>query len=233
MEAILTLGGTTTEFASEMEWRWIELKGQVEGYWEIVMQSVFVEGIRVLRGIPRVIIDVSCALIIGPGEMVEVVWSFVDGARRLWEVVGEVNTDYAEWSVDGKAVGGEWWVYPCLNEPLIQLEFAGWGFPIERVGLGKVAEGSGYCVGSIVGWPKYNHAKEIKANPGERPKHGKENIDERRDEERVWILGGPFWAGVVGVFDVSPCPLLHHVYYWESLAGYMLMLIFYSLTRKE
>ena len=129
-----------TEFAPEKEWRWIELKGQVEGYWEIVMQSVLVEGIRALRGIPRVILDVTCVLIIGPAEM------FVDGARRLWEVVDEVNMGYAGWSMDREAIEGDWWVYPCLNEPLIQLEFAGWGFPVERVGLGKVAEGSGYCV---------------------------------------------------------------------------------------
>ena len=208
MEAILTLGGTVTEFAPEMEWRWIELKGQVEGYWEVVMQSVFVEGIRVLRGIPRVVIDVSCALIIGPGEMVEVIWGFVDGARRLWEVVGEVNMDYAEWNLDREAIEGEWWVYPCLNEPLIQLEFAGWGFPVERVGLGRIAEGSGYCVGSIVGWPKHNRTDGVNTNPERHQIHEKEDEDRGGDEERVWVLGGPFWAGVIGVFDVSSCLLI-------------------------
>lgn len=205
-EAILTLGGTVVEFAPEKEWRWTELKDQVEGYWEVNMQSVLVEGVRVLRTIPRVVIDVSSPLIIGPEEMVEAVWNFVEGARRLWELELDSNgPDTAqrqileelagEWWDERAGEIGEWWVYPCLNEPLIQLEFAGWGFPVDRVGLGKVREGSGYCVGSIVGWPRHIKHSET-TNPGS------------EDEKRVWILGGPFWSGVVGVFDVSPSFLL-------------------------
>lgn len=200
-----------TEFAPEKEWKWTSLKDQVEGYWEVNVQSVLVEGVRVLRTVPRVVIDVSSALIMGPGEMVEVVWGFVEGARRLWEL--EVGWEGQEismgswgsggsgkdggWWVERDGVMGEWWVYPCLNEPLIQLEFAGWGFPVERIGLGKVREGSGYCVGSIVGWPRNKQAKW--KNEEEQGQEGGRGGDERR----VWILGGPFWSGVVGVFDVS------------------------------
>lgn len=119
-----------TEFALEKEWKWTSLKDQVEGYWEVNMQSVLVEGVRVLKTVPKVI-DVSSALIMGPGEMVEVVWGLVEGSRRLWELEvewegQEVGRDRGSGSADGglwwgerDGVMGEWWVYPCLNEPLI------------------------------------------------------------------------------------------------------------------
>jgi len=197
-----------TEFAPEKEWKWTSLKGQVEGYWEVNMQSVLVEGVRVLRAVPKMVIDVSSAMIMGPGEMVEVVWGFVEGVRRLWELevewegvgLGSSDSDSDSgnggvWWGERDGVMGEWWVYPCLNEPLVQLEFAGWGFPVERVGLGKVRKGSGYCVGSIVGWPRHKS--------GKRSREEQEQDESDGDEQRVWILGGPFWSGVVGVFDVS------------------------------
>ena len=169
------------DFAPENEWKWTSLKDQVEGYWQVNIQSISVEGIKVLQGISKVILDVSSGMIAGPGEMVEVIWSVVQGARRLWEVVDEDDNTEGGWWKERDGEKGEWWVFPCLNEPMIKIEFAGWGFPVEKIGLGRVAEGSGYCVGGIVGWPR----------------------GEKEDEERVWVLGQPYWAGIVGVFDVS------------------------------
>lgn len=70
---------------------------------------------------------------------------------------------------------------------------------MERVGLGKVREGSGYCMGSIVGWPRHKKRGKCNKNGG---RQMQEDGEEREVyERRVWILGGPFWSGVVGMFD--------------------------------
>lgn len=190
--AILTVGGTAHEYAPEHEWRWTGVRNQAEGFWEVVLQSVFVSGVRVLRRVPRVVLDVSAPVIAGPAEMVEVVWGAVEGARRLGDVVGRMDLSEDKelmsrlrgwmdvWGDEGDRP--EWWVYPCLNEPVVHLELGGWGFPVERVGLGRLMHGSGYCLGGIVGWPKARETDE---------------------DDRMWVVGRPFWAGVVAVFDVE------------------------------
>ncbi|KAI5783167.1 aspartic peptidase domain-containing protein [Peziza echinospora] len=184
-KAILSLGGTVVDFAPEQEWKWTSLRDQVEGYWEVGAQGVYVNGLKVLRNVQRVVLDVGCPVVVGPPEMVRIIWSFVEGARRLVEVVDydEVSAGMSEreWA---KGLEG-YWAYPCMNEPVIQIEFAGWGFPMGRVGLGKVMEGSGYCVGAIVGWPEKDGS----------------GLEEEGQDERVWVLGEPFWENVVGVFD--------------------------------
>ena len=113
------------------------------------------------------------------------------------------------------------YVYPCLNPPAIHFEFGGTNFPFMRGGrgaewtgipggkfsLGRLANGSGYCVGAVV-----------ETEMGIREEKDKVVFDGKRSTRSVggrgglggngmrdvWVIGEGFFRGVGGVFDVSP-----------------------------
>lgn len=117
------------------------------------------------------------------------------------------------------------YAFPCLNPPAIHFEFGGASFPAMhggrgadwsdipggRFSLGRLANGSGYCVGSVVetamGKGQEND-KWISHVPNEPhtaiPRKGFGG-NGMRD---VWVIGEGFFRGVGGVFDVRHLLLL-------------------------
>ena len=112
----------------------------------------------------------------------------------------------------------QFYSYPCLNPPRLNFEFGGWSFPVLRGGsddfevhggrlsLGKVVEGSGYCVGAVVETRMGVEAAEDRAR-SKRSRSGRGTVDAGGNGLRdVWVLGEVFFRGVTGVFDVSSPP---------------------------
>lgn len=104
------------------------------------------------------------------------------------------------------------YIFPCLNPPVVYLEFDNWqfpavqggkgsnwlGIPLSRFSLGRYKDGSGYCVGAVVQTSMgVNSGEGVKGN---RRGHNELAGNGMRD---VWVIGEPFFRGVGGVFDVS------------------------------
>jgi hypothetical protein len=105
--------------------------------------------------------------------------------------------------------------YPCFNPPKIHFEFAGWNVevlkgkrdkgtfsPGGRFSSGRMAAGSGYCVGIVV---ESRMGKEI--SPGTRrsntgPGTTTERATRANGLEDVWIVGEPFFRDVQVAFNV-------------------------------
>lgn len=108
-------------------------------------------------------------------------------------------------------------MFPCLNPPQLHLEFARWTFPLLHGGrgadwtgipggkfsLGRLRDGSGYCVGAVV--ESRMGVKNEGIGFGKRggrtgSGHGMLGGNGMRD---VWVVGEGFFRGVGAVFDVS------------------------------
>lgn len=93
----------------------------------------------------------------------------------------------------------QFYTYPCLSPPQVHFEFGGWNVevlkgrrdkgssaPGGRFSLGRMEEGSGYCVGMIV-----ESRMGVEAGSG----GGNGLMD-------VWVIGEPFFRDVQVAFDV-------------------------------
>lgn len=92
--------------------------------------------------------------------------------------------------------------FPCLNHVNIVFEIGGWNFPSMngegttsdalygpaggRFSLGKLADGTGYCVGSVVE-TRMGMRKDWMAS----------------GMKDMWVLGEPFFRGLGVVFDMD------------------------------
>jgi hypothetical protein len=204
---------TATEIESEAalsstEWKWSKVQG-AEGWWQILMRGIWVDGIRTLENQP-IVLDVStlpnCILswpnapeintpfILAPPIAARAFYSSISGSRQLPSPYDQFHT------------------YPCFNPPKIHFEFAGWNVevfkgkrdkgsfsPGGRFSLGRMTAGSGYCVGIVV---ESRMGKGIPlgaetGNIGPRtPMEGANGLED------VWIVGEPFFRDVQVAFDV-------------------------------
>ncbi len=142
------------------DWRWMKVHG-AEGWWQILMRGIWVDGIKVLGNQP-VVLDVSehplmlqiqksymqqvnMPFIVAPPLAARAFYSSISGSRQL------------------PAPHDQFHAYPCFNPPKLHFEFEQWNVqvlkgnrdkgtnsPGGRFSLGRMAVGSGYCIGIVV-----------------------------------------------------------------------------------
>jgi hypothetical protein len=85
-----------------------------------------------------------------------------------------------------------------------------WGMPGGRLSLGKIRNGSGYCVGSVVETRMGEATSQNLLAGRGKGRHGGSTapaaaglIDAGNGLKDVWVLGEDFLRGVSAVFDVS------------------------------
>ncbi|KAL8756232.1 MAG: hypothetical protein Q9199_003082 [Rusavskia elegans] len=184
-------------------WTWSKVQG-AEGWWQTLMQGVWVGGSRVLQN-QAAVIDINTPFILAPPLAVKTFYAAVAGSRPL-------DPPYSNF-----------YVFPCMNPPSIEFEFQGTRFPAMQGGrgmeyasaiipggkfsLGRLKHGSGYCVGAIV--ETGMGLKEEKEGMTGGSKQGIGSAatsvgslagNGMRD---VWVIGERFFRGVSGVFDVQ------------------------------
>ncbi|KAL8825401.1 MAG: hypothetical protein Q9191_004441 [Dirinaria sp. TL-2023a] len=126
------------------EWKWSHVQG-AEGWWQMLMQGVWVDGSRVLQN-QAAVIDINSPFILAPPHAAKAFYASMSGSHPL-------PFPYSNF-----------YAFPCLNPPALHFEFAGASFPAMhggrgadwsdvpggRFSLGRLENGSGYCVGSVV-----------------------------------------------------------------------------------
>ena len=168
----------------EDQFRWTPVRGAAEGWWTVLLQGLWINGIKMLKNQP-VLLDVQCPFILAPPL----------AARRFYESIGGSARLPAPFDM--------FWKYPCYNRPKIMLEFGGWWFramsgegsqsesmqgpdggrlSVGRLYMGDPDTSSGYCIGRVV-----------------ETRMGLESEgSELRD---MWVLGEPTFWGIGIVFD--------------------------------
>ncbi|MCJ1313469.1 hypothetical protein MMC25_007147 [Agyrium rufum] len=183
----------------EKSWKWSKVQGAAVGWWQILMQGVLVNGDKILRNQPA-ILDLSTPLILAPPPSARTFYASIPGAYPI------PSTPF--------------YAFPCLHPPTLHFEFEGWPFPAMRgwtgsvkdrhgkVGgrfsLGRVARGSGFCVGAVVESRVSLEGDEgfdgARAGAGGRDGNGDGDGDGDGDGG-AWVLGERWFWGVGAVFD--------------------------------
>lgn len=106
-----------------------------QGYWQVALQGVTVNGNSVL-GTTQSVIDTGTTLIIAPADQVNKLYAAIPGSKDA-----------------SKTVGAGFHTFPCSATENISLTFGGKAFAIspQLFNLGRVSQGSSDCVGAIVG----------------------------------------------------------------------------------
>ncbi|TVY42739.1 Aspartic protease [Lachnellula occidentalis] len=169
---------------SSKEWKWLKVQGS-DGWWQILMQGIWVDGVKVLQNQP-VILDVNTPFMLAPPKAARSFYSSIAGSRRLPPPHDQFHS------------------YPCLSPPQIHLEFASWNVEVMKgrndrmssalggkFSLGRLETGSGYCIGNIV---ESRMGVEILMN-------GKDHETGWGGGPGVWIIGEPFFRDVQVAFD--------------------------------
>ena len=170
------------------------------------MQGVWVDGSRVLQN-QAVVIDINSPFILAPPGAAKAFYSSISGS---WPLPAPHSNFYA---------------FPCLNPPVVHFEFgnqkfpfmkggrgAAWtGTPGGRFSLGRLREGSGYCVGAVVEtWMGVRDLPRgadfvVEAKRGARKPgivtSSRESLSGNGMRD-VWVIGEGFFRNVGGVFDV-------------------------------
>ncbi|KAL9070050.1 MAG: hypothetical protein Q9161_005106 [Pseudevernia consocians] len=181
----------------EAGWVWTGVQG-AEGWWQLLMRGVWVDGSKVLQN-QAVVIDVNSPFILAPPLAAKAFYASVSGSRPL------------------PPPFSNFYVFPCLNPPTLHFEFSGTPFPFMQGGrgaewsgipggrfsLGRLEAGSGYCVGAVVETRMgIREERDEVVHEGKRgrsaPSRGGLGGNGMRD---VWVIGEGFFRGVGGVFD--------------------------------
>ncbi|KAL8963231.1 MAG: hypothetical protein Q9193_000482 [Seirophora villosa] len=185
----------------EHGWIWTNVQG-AEGWWQTLMQGVWVGGSRVLQN-QAVVIDINTPFILAPPLAAKTFYASVAGSKPL-------DPPYSNF-----------YAFPCMNPPSIEFEFSGTRFPAMRGGrgleyrsaiipggkfsLGRLKHGSGYCVGAIV--ETRMGLKEEKEGMTGSGKQGLGSAGANvgslagNGMRDVWVIGERFFRGVGSVFD--------------------------------
>ncbi|KAJ9605411.1 hypothetical protein H2200_010068 [Cladophialophora chaetospira] len=166
----------------DKHFKWTEVQGAA-GWWTALMRGVWVSGAKVLKNQP-VLFDINAPFILAPPV----------AAKRFYESIGGTKRLPSPYD--------NFFAFPCLNRANIAFEIGGWSFPTMQgegtsadalfgpaggsFSLGKVADGTGYCVGSVV---------ETKMALS------REGLESGMKD--MWVLGEPFFRGLGVVFDVD------------------------------
>ncbi|KIW41350.1 uncharacterized protein PV06_06917 [Exophiala oligosperma] len=162
--------------------KWTETRGAA-GWWTTLMSGVWIDGAKVLKNQP-VLFDVNVPFILAPPVAVQRFYESIPGTKRL------------DPPLDA------FFAVPCLNRVNVAFEIGGWRFPSMsgegtmedalygpdggKFSLGKLGNGTGYCVGAVV-----------ETTMGVREEWIASGV---RD---LWVLGEPFFRGLGVAFDVE------------------------------
>ncbi|PBP28196.1 hypothetical protein BUE80_DR000861 [Diplocarpon rosae] len=176
---------------SPEDWRWMKVQG-AEGWWQILMRGIWVDGIKVL-GNQRIVLDVNTPFIVAPPPAARSFYSYIYGSKQL------------------PAPYDQFHAYPCFNPPKIHFEFERWKVqvlagkrdtgtfsPGGRFSLGRMAMGSGYCIGIVV---ESRMGVGTVLNGGDARSGA--NLVRGDGLADLWIIGEPFFRDVQVAFNVS------------------------------
>lgn len=165
---------------ADAHFKWTNIQGAA-GWWTALISGVWVNDAKVLKNQP-VLFDIQCPFILAPPAAAARFYEALGGAIRLPP------------PHDG------FFAFPCLNQVNIAFELGGWRFPSMSgegtradalhgpagglFSLGKMGNGTGYCVGSVV-----------ETRMGMRKRWDPSGMQD------VWVLGEPFFRGLGVVFD--------------------------------
>lgn len=137
----------------------------VEAYWNVTLDAFSMNGTSIALDGRSAVIDTGTTYLYGSFSDVSRLWSTVPGSGNLADTHGPAYNGYH--------------TFPCDASPVFELRFGNTDFAIakEALSLGRVAEGSSMCVGSIVGW---------KSSLGS-----------------TWLVGDVFLRNVFTVFEVG------------------------------
>ena len=164
----------------DAHFKWTNIQGAA-GWWTALMSGVWVNGAKVLKNQP-VLFDAQCPFILAPPTAVSRFYEAIGGVIRL----PEPNNNF--------------FAFPCLNQVNVAFELGGWNFPSMsgegtradamhgpaggRFSLGKMGNGTGYCVGTVV-----------------ETRMGMKRDWAPSGMQDMWVLGEPFFRGLGVVFD--------------------------------
>lgn len=213
----------------EESWRWSSVQG-AEGWWQILMQGVWVDGSKVLQN-QAAVIDVSILFLIipfppqFPRTNPNIFLLFQINTPFILAPPSATKAFYA--SISGSralpAPYSNFYVFPCLNPPKLHFEFGRWTFPLMEGGrgadwsvipggkfsLGRLRDGSGYCVGAVVETRMgVREERDGMAGEGRGGRKGTLAGNGMRD---VWVIGEGFFRGVGAVFNVSDRASFPHI----------------------
>ncbi|KEF58289.1 uncharacterized protein A1O9_06215 [Exophiala aquamarina CBS 119918] len=167
--------------AWDAHFKWTNVRGAA-GWWTALMAGVWLNGAKVLKNQP-ILLDINIPFILAPPVAAQTFYDSIGGTKRL-------PSPY-----------DAFFAFPCLNHVHIAFEIGGWNFPVMNgdgtapdalygpsggmFSLGKVAQGTGYCVGSVVESRGLAHGEEW----------GGSGLKD------VWVLGEPVFRGLGLVFD--------------------------------
>ena len=160
--------------------KWTNIQGAA-GWWSALLSGIWVNGAKVLKNQP-ILFDVQCPFILAPPPAAAYFYEAIGGVIRL------------------DPPHDSFFAFPCLNQVNIAFEIGGWNFPTMSgegtradalhgpagglFSLGKMGNGTGYCLGSVV-----------------ETKMGMRREWDSSGMQDTWILGEPFFRGVGVVFD--------------------------------
>jgi hypothetical protein len=164
----------------ESYFKWTNIQGAA-GWWTALMAGVWVNGAKVLKNQP-VLFDIQCPFILAPPAAASRVYGSIGGVIRL------------------PPPHDRFFAFPCLNQVNVAFEIGGWNFPSMsgegtradalhgpaggRFSLGKIDNGTGYCIGSVV-----------ETRMGMRREWDASGMHD------TWVLGEPFFRSLGVVFD--------------------------------
>ncbi|KAH7410971.1 aspartic peptidase domain-containing protein [Cadophora sp. MPI-SDFR-AT-0126] len=171
------------------DWKWMKVHG-AEGWWQILMRGIWVDGIKVLDNQP-IILDVNTPFIVAPPLAARSFYSSISGSRQL-------SPPYDQFHA-----------YPCFNPPKVHFEFEQWNVqvlkgnrdrgtfsPGGRFSLGRMVTGSGYCIGIVV-----ESRMGVGTALARRETGSTVSVDGGNGLADVWIIGEPFFRDVQVAFD--------------------------------
>ncbi|TAQ88432.1 hypothetical protein B7494_g3215 [Chlorociboria aeruginascens] len=163
-------------------WKWSKVQG-ADGWWQILMRGVWVNGDHILMNQPATL-DINTPFIIAPPLAARSFYASISGSRQLLPPYDQFHA------------------YPCFSPPQIHMEFSafkahvlkgkndkGTFSPGGRFSLGRMAMGSGYCIGIVV-----------ESRMGVANSKGPNDIDQNGMAD-LWIIGEPFFRDVQVAFN--------------------------------
>ncbi|CZS89240.1 uncharacterized protein RAG0_00643 [Rhynchosporium agropyri] len=171
------------------EWKWLKVQG-AEGWWQILLRGIWIDSVKVMENQP-IVLDVNTPFIVAPPLAARSFYSSVSGSRRI-------SPPYDQFHA-----------YPCFKPPKIHFEFAQWNIqvlggnrdrgtysPGGRFSLGRMATGSGYCIGIVV----ESRMGVVTALTGEET-GSTVSVDAGNGLSDAWIIGEPFFRDVQVAFN--------------------------------
>jgi hypothetical protein len=172
------------------QFRWVEVQG-AEGWWTTLMGGVWINGAKIISDQP-VLFDIQSPFILAPPAAVRRFYKGIHATKRLPKPHDNM------------------FAFPCLNQPNIAFEFARRIFPTlsgdvsmeerfdgplgGKLSLGKLRNGTGYCLGAVV---------ESRMGVASQPDAAGSKTHAGTGLKDLWVIGEPFFRGTGVAFDLE------------------------------